>query len=399
MNPDLDRLQPYPFERLAAIKAAVSPPDLPAITLAIGEPRQAPPEFVRQTLIEALDGLVRYPTTRGDERLRETIADWLRRRYRLPGGALDADRHVLPVTGTREALFAIAQCLCDRHRPNATVVMPNPFYQIYEGAALLAGARPWYLNTTAADGWLPDFERVPEAVWRDCQLIYLCSPGNPSGRVIPLDALQGLITLADRHDFVIVADECYAEIYRRNGPAPVGLLEAAAALGRDDFARCLVFHSLSKRSNLPGMRSGFVAGDARLIAAFLRYRTYHGCSMPPYHQEASIQAWRDEAHVDENRRAYDERFAALAPILRRHGLEVELPPAGFYLWLQTPIDDADFAQGLYATANVTVLPGSFLSREAAGINPGKRRVRMALVQPLETCIEAAERIGRYVDGL
>ncbi len=399
MNPDLDRLQPYPFERLAAIKSAVEPADRPPITLAIGEPRQPPPAFVRQTLIEAVDGLARYPTTRGGPELREAIAEWLVRRYRLPPGGLDAGCHVLPVTGTREALFAVAQCLCDRDRPRATVVMPNPFYQIYEGAALLAGARPWYLNTTAADGWLPDFSRVPETVWRDCQLCYLCSPGNPSGRVVRLEALQRLIALADRHDFVIVADECYAEIYRRDGPAPVGLLEAAAAMGRDDYARCLVFHSLSKRSNLPGMRSGFVAGDARLIAAFLRYRTYHGCSMPLHHQAASIAAWRDEVHVDENRRAYDERFAAIAPILRAHGLPVDVPPAGFYLWLPTPTDDADFAQGLYEAENVTVLPGSFLSRKAEGINPGAGYVRMALVQPLETCIEAAERIGRYVDGL
>ncbi len=398
MNPDLDRLQPYPFERLAALKAAVAPPDLPPITLAIGEPRRPPPAFVRDALAGALDDLARYPTTRGDDELRRTIAEWLVRRYRLPAGSLDAERHVLPVTGTREALFAIAQCVVDRG-PGATVVMPNPFYQIYEGATLLAGARPWYLNTTADDDWLPDFDRVPETVWRDCRLVYLCSPGNPSGRVVPLAPLQRLIGLADRHDFVVVADECYAEIYRRDGPPPTGLLEAAAAMGRDDYRRCLVFHSLSKRSNLPGMRSGFVAGDAGLIARFLRYRTYHGCSMPLYHQRASVAAWLDEVHVDENRRFYDANFAAVAPVLRAHGLDVEIPPAGFYLWLRTPIDDADFAQGLYAGQNVTVLPGSFLSREADGVNPGHRRVRMALVQTIEDCLEAAERIGRFVDGL
>ncbi len=398
MNPDLKRLQPYPFERLAQLKAGVTPQGS-AISLAIGEPCHQPPECVRQALIDDLDNLARYPTTRGQARLREAIADWLCQRYRLPSTMLSPETQILPVTGTREALFAIAQCLIDRHRKHPTVIMPNPFYKIYEGAAILAGAHPWLLNTTAADDWLPDFDKVPDHVWDDCQLIYICSPGNPSGEVISETRLQALIERADRHDFVIVADECYSEIYRQDGPPPVGLLQAARAMGNDEMRRCLAFHSLSKRSNLPGLRSGFVAGDAAIIEKFLRYRTYHGCSMPGHHQTASITAWRDERHVATNRLAYDEKFAAVGRTLAHYGLTTHIPPGGFYLWQETPIDDAEFARGLYAEEHVTVLPGSFLSRDNDGINPGHRRIRMALVQPLDVCIEAAERIGRFANGL
>lgn len=393
MNPDLRRLQPYPFERLAQLQHGVRPQES-AITLAIGEPCHQPPDCVRAALVNDLDSLAKYPTTRGLLTLRETIANWLSRRYQLPDNALSPETQILPVTGTREALFAIAQCLIDKHQANPTVIMPNPFYQIYEGATLLAGASPWLLNTTAADGWLPDFDKVPDNVWDDCQLIYLCSPGNPSGEVIAQAHLQALIERAERHDFIIAADECYAEIYRQNGPAPIGLLQAAKAMGNSKFKRCLVFHSLSKRSNLPGLRSGFVAGDADIIAQFLRYRTYHGCSMPLFHQQASIAAWNDEQHVISNRRAYDEKFTAVSQTLRSFGITVSIPPGGFYLWQRTPIDDVEFARCLFAEENVAVLPGSFLSRENDGVNPGCQQVRMALVQPLDICIEAAERIGR-----
>jgi len=397
MNTDLDRLQPYPFERLAALKAGVEPRHPDAITLAIGEPKHPHPEFVSQVIQGHLDGLERYPTTRGSEALREAIAQWLQRRFKLPQGVIDGDRHVLPVNGTREALFAFAQCAIDRHR-DPVVVMPNPFYQIYEGACLLAGAEPWYLNTTAETGWLPDFSAVPERIWQRTQLVYICSPSNPTGKVIGLPELQQLIKLAERYDFVIASDECYSEIYRDENAPPCGLLEAAWQMGNTEFRRCMVFHSLSKRSNLPGMRSGFVAGDATLIAQFLRFRTYHGCSMSPYHQFASLEAWKDEAHVLENRVHYRQKFAAVGEILAGV-LEFEAPPASFYLWPRTPIDDASFARGLYAEQNVTVLPGSYLSRDAHGVNPGADHIRVALVAPLDECVAAAQRIREYVDGL
>ena len=343
-----------------------------------------------------LDGLERYPTTRGSLELRKTIAHWLQWRFKLPEG-VDGNRQVLPVNGTREALFAFAQCVIDRHR-DPVVVMPNPFYQIYEGASLLAGAEPWYLNTTKDNDWLPDFTAVPERIWQRTQLVYICSPSNPNGKVIAIPELQQLIELAERHDFIIAADECYSEIYREEASPPCGLLEAAWQMGNTEFRRCMVFHSLSKRSNLPGMRSGFVAGDAELIAQFLRYRTYHGCSMSPYHQLASLEAWKDEDHVLENRVQYRQKFAAVAEILDGV-LEFDMPPASFYLWPKTPIDDADFARGLFAEQNVTVLPGRYLSRNAHGINPGADHVRIALVAPLAECVAAARRIRDYVDGL
>ncbi|WJW76560.1 succinyldiaminopimelate transaminase [Thiohalobacter sp. IOR34] len=399
MNPDLDRLQPYPFERLARLKSGIQPPaGLSHVNLSIGEPNHPPPHFVAEEIISHLHGLANYPLTRGRPELRAAIADWLVRRFELPAGSIDPERQVLPVNGTREALFAVAQALVDRGAARALVLSPNPFYQIYEGAALLAGAEPWFLNTTADNGYRPDFSAVPEDVWRDCQLIYVCSPGNPTGAVLAPETLQSLIRLADEHDFVIAADECYSEIYPDEKTPPGGLLAAAAAMGRDDYRRCLVFHSLSKRSNLPGLRSGFVAGDAELIAAFHRYRTYHGCAMPPPTQAASIKAWGDERHVRDNRTLYREKFAAVLDILDGL-LELALPEAGFYLWPRTPLDDAEFARRLYAEQHVTVLPGSYLSRDTEQGNPGRNHVRLALVAPLEDCIEAARRIRRFVEHL
>ncbi len=398
MNPDLTRLQPYPFERLARLNAGVKPPaDLEPIALSIGEPKHPTPGFITEAVITHLHGLSNYPTTRGTPALRTAIAAWLGRRFALPGGSIDPERHVLPVNGTREALFAFAQSVVDR-TADAVVLMPNPFYQIYEGAALLAGAEPVFMNTTAATGFLPDLDGIPEAVWSRCQLVYICTPANPTGAVMDMASLQQLIQLADRHDFTIAADECYSEIYLDESAPPPGLLQAAAAMGRNDFSRCMVFHSLSKRSNAPGLRSGFVAGDARLIEAFLRYRTYHGCAMPPATQAASISAWEDEAHVTANRALYREKFSAVLGILAAQ-LDVQQPPAGFYLWPATPIDDCEFARGLLEQQNVRVLPGSYLSRTAAGINPGSGHIRMALVAPLEDCIEAAQRIKSYLVSL
>jgi N-succinyldiaminopimelate aminotransferase len=398
MNPDLDRLQPYPFERLNALKAGVAPPPARAhIALQIGEPKHPTPGLVTEELLSHLHGLAVYPTTKGTPALRDAIANWLARRFELPAGSIDPDRHVLPVNGTREALFAFAQAVVDRSRP-ATVVMPNPFYQIYEGAALLAGAEPHYVPCTAATGGAPDFEAVPDTIWDRCQLLYVCSPGNPTGAVLDIATLQHLIGLADAHDFVIAADECYSEIYADEAAPPAGLLQAAAAMGRDDYARCVVFHSLSKRSNAPGLRSGFVAGDARVLERFLLYRTYHGCAMSPPVQAASARAWSDEDHVVANREAYRAKFTAILDVLG-DCLDVAHPSAGFYLWPRTPVPDTEFARGLYATENVTVLPGSFLSRPAGGSDPGADHVRIALVAPLDDCVEAAHRIRRFVANL
>lgn len=398
MNPDLQRLLPYPFERLTQLKAGITPPAaLAPVNLSIGEPKHQPPHFVAEQLISHLHGLANYPMTRGSDELRGSIARWLMQRFNLPEGSIDAARHILPVNGTREALFAFAQAVIDRSCA-PLVVMPNPFYQIYEGAALLAGAEPWFQNTLAITGYRPDFDAVPADVWRRCQLIYICTPGNPSGAVLDNASLQRLIALADEYDFVIASDECYSELYPDEDNAPTGLLAAAAALGRHDYHRCMVFHSLSKRSNLPGLRSGFVAGDADLIAGFLRYRTYHGCSMPSATQAASIAAWNDEAHVRENRELYRKKFSAMLEILG-DALDVQAPDASFYLWPRTPIDDTEFARGLFAQQNVTVLPGSFLSREAHGGNPGRNHVRMALVAPLDECVTAAKRIRTFIETL
>jgi N-succinyldiaminopimelate aminotransferase len=400
MNPDLNRLQPYPFEKLNRLKSGVTPTEKPHIALSIGEPKHQPPGFVVEELITHLHGLASYPLTRGSDALRQAIANWLSRRFSLPEGSIDAERHVLPVAGTREALFAFAQAVVDRAANgtgDALVLSPNPFYQIYEGAALLAGAEPWFMNTSASNGFLPDLDAVPAEVWARCQLIYLCTPGNPTGAVADIDYLQQLIRLADEHDFIIASDECYSELYF-DAPPP-GLLQAAALMGRNDYQRCVVFHSLSKRSNLPGLRSGFVAGDAEVLAGFLKYRTYHGCALPAHTQAASTAAWCDEAHVAANRELYRQKFEAVLSILQPV-MPVERPDAGFYLWAESaPLSDTEFAQRLFAQQNVTVLPGSYLSREAHGVNPGAGRVRMALVAELDECVEAAQRIRDFISSL
>ncbi len=398
MNPELDRLLPYPFERLAALKRGISAPqDLPHIALSIGEPRHPTPGFIAEAMISHLHGLASYPSTRGTAELRHAIARWLVRRFALAQNSVDPDQHVLPVNGTREALFAFAQCVVQRS-PDALVLMPNPFYQIYEGAALLAGASPWYINCTEHSAFAPDFDGVPPEVWRRCQLLYVCTPSNPTGAVLSVERLQQLIGLADRHDFVIASDECYSEIYFDESTPPPGLLQAAAAMGRDDYRRCVVFHSLSKRSNVPGLRSGFVAGDRDIIERFLLYRTYHGCAMPPPTQAASTLAWGDESHVRENRALYCKKFDAVLDILAPV-LTVVRPGASFYLWPETPVDDESFARDLFMRQNVTVLPGSYLSRVAGGLNPGHGHVRMALVAPMEDCIEAAKRIRHVVSTI
>ena len=395
MNPDLQQLQPYPFEKLRALFAGADTPDIAHIALSIGEPKHASPTFVIEALARQLPRLANYPTTKGLPELRQSIARWATRRFNLQ--ALDPEQEVLPVSGTREALFAFAQTVIDRSR-DALVISPNPFYQIYEGAAYLAGAEPLFLNCYAENGFLPDFSEVTEEQWQRCQLLFLCTPGNPTGATLSLEQLQNLIRLADEHDFIIASDECYSEIYPDEAKPPVGLLQAAAAMGRHNYARCVVFHSLSKRSNLPGLRSGFVAGDAKVLEAFLQYRTYHGCAMPVQHQLASIAAWDDENHVVENRRLYREKFAAVTAILSAV-LPIAIPDGAFYLWPQTPICDQDFARRLYEQQHVTVLPGSFLSREVNGRNPGSQRVRMALVAEPDECIEAAHRICRVIETL
>jgi N-succinyldiaminopimelate aminotransferase len=396
VNPDLSKLQPYPFEKLNALKAQVTPPnDLAHIALSIGEPKHEPPAFVLQTLVDNLPRIANYPTTKGLPELREAIANWLQNRFKLNDGTLNGEDHVLPVNGTREALFAFAQAVIDRTQ-NPLVVSPNPFYQIYEGAAFLAGAEPHFLNCTKENGYIPDFDSVPADIWQRCQLLFLCSPGNPTGAVIDTATLQKLIALADEHDFIIASDECYSELYFDEDQPPVGLLQACAEIGRDDFKRCVVFHSLSKRSNLPGLRSGFVAGDAEVLKKFLLYRTYHGCAMPITSQLASIAAWNDEAHVKANRDAYRSKFDAVLNILGGH-LNVSKPDASFYLWPQLDgINDLDFAQRLFAEQHITVLPGRYIGRETEGSNPGENHARMALVATLEECVEAAERIKHFL---
>ncbi len=392
MNPRLNQLQPYPFQKLRELFAGVTPnPALSAINLSIGEPKHATPEFIKDALTQHLQGLSHYPVTQGSDALREAIADWCQRRY---GVELDPAAQVLPVNGSREALFAFAQAVVDPSKHVKRVVSPNPFYQIYEGAALLAGAQPYFLNTLPGNGFRMDFASVPEDLWADTHLIYVCSPGNPTGRVMGLDDWREVFALSDRHGFVIAADECYSEIYFNEGNPPLGALSAARQLGRD-FSRLVVFNSLSKRSNVPGLRSGFVAGDAELIKQFLLYRTYHGSAMNPAVQAASAAAWRDEGHVHENRRLYREKFAAVMPLLKA-ALVFEAPDAAFYLWAKTPGDDSEFARELYRQQHVTVLPGSFLARAAKGINPGQGYVRIALVDGLEQCVEAAHRIVNFV---
>ncbi|MEQ1661454.1 MAG: succinyldiaminopimelate transaminase [Thiobacillus sp.] len=394
MNPRLDQLHPYPFQKLRELFAGVTPnPDLSPINLSIGEPKHPTPQFIKEALVAGLAGLANYPITQGSDALRQAIASWAERRY---GVKLDPATEVLPVNGSREALFAFAQASVDSSRHGRRVVIsPNPFYQIYEGAALLAGARPFFLNTLPDSDFKMDWSRVPEDLWEQVNLVYVCSPGNPTGKVMSLDDWKELFDLSDQHGFVIAADECYSEIYFEEGKPPLGALTAASQLGRS-FKNLIVFNSLSKRSNVPGLRSGMVAGDGELMKKFLLYRTYHGSAMSPAVQAASQAAWNDEAHVIENRRQYAEKFAAVMPLLQGV-LSFDAPDAAFYLWARVPGgDDAAFARGLYEKQHVTVLPGSFLARDAAGVNPGKGYIRIALVDSLEACIEAARRIARFV---
>ncbi|MES2298622.1 MAG: succinyldiaminopimelate transaminase [Pseudomonadota bacterium] len=401
MNPHLDKLHPYPFERLRQLFQGVTPDAAwSPISLGMGEPKHPTPPFIHKALSHALQGLAVYPTTHGGPELRAAIAAWIERRYGVP--ALDAATQVLPVNGSREALFGIAHTVVDPARP-ALVMCPNPFYQIYEGAAYLAGAEPYFVNSEAARNFGCDYASVPDSVWARVQLLYLCSPGNPTGATLELADWEHLFALADRHGFVIAADECYSEIYH-GSTAPLGALEAAHQLGRSGgehpYRSLVAFSSLSKRSNVPGMRSGFVAGDAAILKQFLLYRTYSGGAMSPPVQAASIAAWNDEAHVQENRAKYREKFHLITPILKPV-MQVELPDAGFYLWAdvrQSGLSDTEFARALYAEYNVTVLPGTFLAREAHGVNPGRNRIRMALVAEVDECLEAATRIVQFCDG-
>ena len=401
MNPFLDALQPYPFERMNALKAGlVSRSNAPHIALSIGEPKHTTAQFLIDAATNAdvvRGGLATYPATRGSDALRAAISAWATARFRLRPGTLTAARHVLPVSGTREALFSFAQSVLSG-RAGTCAVLPNPFYQIYEGAILLRGAAPYYVACPASTGYLPDFDSVPKQVWRHCELLFICSPGNPTGAVMPLAQLTRVIELADRHDFVIASDECYSEIYPDERAAPVGLLQACAAMGRDDYARCVVFHSLSKRSNLPGLRSGFVAGDAAILERYLLYRTYHGCAMPAHVQHLSELAWSDETHVVDNRARYRAKFATVTPLLSA-ALGATQPQAAFYYWPTTPIDDEQFTQRLFVAENVTVLPGRYLSRPQDGVDPGVNRIRMAMVAEQSECIDAAERIVRFVRSL
>lgn len=389
MNPDLSHLHPYPFEKLARLFSDLTPPaDLKPIALSIGEPKHPSPDFVMRTINQQSRHLATYPTTKGIPELRQAIAAWLQRRFRLL--ELDAETQILPVNGTREALFSFTQAVINRQaRP--LVVMPNPFYQIYEGAAFLAGAEPWYLPCTPENRFIPDFDAVPADIWQQTQLLFICSPGNPTGAVIPRETLTRLLELSDEHGFVIASDECYSEIYFNENEPPVGLLQVCAETGRHDYRNCVVFHSLSKRSNVPGLRSGFIAGDASILKPYLLYRTYHGSAMPVQHQWASIMAWLDEAHVAQNRQLYRQKFKAFHDILNPV-LPLQMPDAGFYFWAEPPTDDESFARLLHAQANVTVLPGRYLGRTVDGINPGEDRIRMALVASLSDCTTAAERI-------
>ncbi len=392
MNPDLSLLHPYPFEKLSALFADLTPPtDMANIALSIGEPKHAAPDFVRQALIDALPHLSTYPASKGLLALRQAIAVWLTQRFHLHH--VDAERHVLPVSGTREALFSFVQAVIDRKQsPQPIVVMPNPFYQIYEGAALLAGAEPYFVNCDASNDYLGDFETIPAEIWQRTQLVFVCTPGNPTGAVMPADRLQRLIELSDQYGFVLASDECYSELYFET--PPVGLLEVCAQMGRHDYKNCVVFHSLSKRSNLPGLRSGFVAGDADLLAPYLKYRTYHGAAMPVQNQMASIAAWQDEAHVEANRVQYRQKFQMFIDQLGDR-LALKKPDAGFYFWLPVEDDEA-FARKLYQDANITVLAGRYLSRDTPQGNAGKNHVRMALVADVATCQQAIDRLKQIL---
>ena len=399
MNPNLNLLQPYPFQRLRDLfKGTTSNPAYAPVNLSIGEPKHATPQLIKDALVDNLAGLASYPTTIGALTLREAISNWISRRYGV--APLNPETAILPVTGSREALFAFAQLIVDRSKPNPVVISPNPFYQIYEGAAFLAGAEPYFLNTLPENDYAMDFASVPVDVLNRTQLVYVCSPGNPAGKVISLAQWKVIFDLSDQYDFVIAADECYSEIYFDESQPPLGALQAAHQLNRG-YKNLVVFSSLSKRSNVPGMRSGFVAGDEKIIEKFALYRTYHGCAMNPAVQAASMTAWNDEAHVIENRKLYAEKFQIITPLLSEV-LEVKKPDAAFYLWAKIKqshgrhLSDTEFALTLYREFNVTVLPGSYLAREAHGINPGENFVRLALVASLDECVEAANRIKKMI---
>ena len=401
MNANLGLLQAYPFQRLNELKAGITPPaHLAHISLSIGEPRHPAPEFIKQALIESIDKLAYYPSTRGSIELRKSISQWLEQRFHLSQNSLDPESQVLPVCGTREAIFAFTQAVVSANDGPAkpVTITPNPFYQIYEGSAILAGAEPYLLDCNSSNGFIPDLDTVPKAIWERCQLLQLCSPGNPTGAVMTIAQMQHAVHLADQYDFVIASDECYSEIYLDESKPPPGLLEACKAMGRHDYNRCVVFHSLSKRSNLPGLRSVFVAGDKSILSQFFDYRTYHGCSMSLPVQIASTAAWKDEGHTIENRSLYREKFLAVTDILGDCMIFPE-PQASFYLWAETPIDDQQFAKQLYSQQNVTLLPGQFLSRATPNVNPGLNRVRIALVAEITECIEAAHRIKEFISSL
>lgn len=394
MNPNLNQLQPYPFQKLRQLfEGVVRNTALHPVDLQIGEPKHATPDFIRQAMINNLDGLSTYPTTLGTPALRNSIATWIKRRFNLPD--INADTEIIPVNGSREALFSFAQAVIDPGANNPAVVCPNPFYQIYEGAALLAGATPYFINTLPENYFKLDYSQLTDAVWSRTQLIYVCSPNNPTGGVMKLDEWRELFALSDRYGFVIASDECYSEIYFDEKNPPLGALDAAQRLGRSGFPRLVVFNSLSKRSNVPGLRSGYVAGDATLLEKFLLYRTYHGSAMNPVAQAASAAAWSDETHVVENRRLYAQKFSSSITLLS-DAMAVQMPDAGFYFWIKTPIDDTEFTKRLYQDYNVTVLPGSYLARDAHGMNPGKNYVRIALVASPQECIEAMNRIKSLV---
>ena len=398
MNSALTKLQPYPFEKLRTLFANARPDSaLCRINLSIGEPQSPTPDFIKQALADNLDYLASYPKTRGESSLRASISQWLSRRFCLPAGSVDPERHVLPVNGTREALFAVAQTVIGA-AAGARVILPNPFYQIYEGAALLAGAQPTYIDFSVVGNEVPAIDNIAASVWRQTQLVYICTPSNPGGEVLPQACLQKLLALARQYDFVIASDECYSEIYPHEQQPPQGLLAAALADGDAGYQRCLAFYSLSKRSNAPGLRSGFVAGDQALIAEFLKYRTYHGCAMPISTQMASALAWQDETHVQANRARYRQSFDYAIEEISKY-LTIQQPQAGFYLWLPTPVDDEKFAFDLYCQQNVMVLPGKYLARRVSGQNPGSHRVRVALVATPAECRAAAHRIGQYLKSL
>jgi N-succinyldiaminopimelate aminotransferase len=400
VNGRLELLAAYPFERLARLKQGVTPPaKLAHIAMSIGEPKHTPPAFVVEALRQNLDKLDSYPATVGLPETRAACAAWLTRRFKLPAGKVSPERMVLPVTGTREALFSFVQAVVSTRerapKDRPVVAMPNPFYQIYEGAALLAGAEPVFLNTTAENRFLPDLDAVPAEIWNRCEVLFLCTPGNPTGAVLSLEYLRQALALAEKYDFVIAGDECYAELYR-DGPPPPSLLQAALAAGHDSFQRCVTFHSLSKRSSVPGLRSGFVAGDPAIIKPYLLYRTYHGCAMPVPTQLASIVAWNDDAHAAQNRALYREKYARVIPILSPV-LDVVEPDGAFYLWCDLGRDDEAFTRELFATQNLTILPGSYLARDTRAGNPGRNHVRISLVAALDECVEAATRIRSFLE--